>query len=104
MADYLTLSKSLVTVFVLLDIRLVPNELDKTMLSYLIFNNIPFKIIATKSDKMSKAAGDRALNAIAKHLNVPQNFIISSSSKDRQGIQKLLEYIDNAVEAYYAKN
>lgn len=99
MADYLSLSKSLVTVFVLLDIRITPTQLDKDMIAYLVYNNIPFRLIATKCDKLSKSATDRAMTAISKALDVRKNFIIPTSSTNKQGVDKLLEYMSGVLEA-----
>ena len=50
MGDYLALSQSLKLVFVLVDIRHEPSELDRMMIDYLIHQGIPFAVIATKAD------------------------------------------------------
>ena len=56
---YLTGSKNLVNVFVLLDVRHEPTSDDKMLLNFLYHYNIPFTVIATKCDKLSRACGDR---------------------------------------------
>ena len=53
--EYLTRSQSLQTVFVLLDIRHAPTNQDKQMIEFLVYNNLPFMIIATKADKVAKS-------------------------------------------------
>lgn len=100
MSDYLTTSQSLLTVFMLVDIRITPTKLDKEMLRYLIFNKIPFRVIATKCDKLSRAAIDRSLNEISKELGIRKEFILTSSGERKQGTENILDYIQTSIEAY----
>lgn len=99
MAEYLEGSQALQTVFVLLDCRIKPTELDKDMINYLVYHNIPFRILATKTDKLSRSGLFKALDVISKELNVRKDIIILTSSQTRQGIDKLLEYIGAVIEA-----
>lgn len=99
MSDYLEGSTSLQTVFLLLDCRISPTELDKDMITYLLFHNIPFRLIATKCDKLSKNALNKAIDNISKELKVRKEIIIPTSSSSRQGIEKLLEYLENVLGA-----
>ena len=46
MSDYLSLTQNLRLVFVLVDSRHEPSELDKMMIDYLMQNQIPFSVIA----------------------------------------------------------
>ena len=63
MGDYLSLSNSLKLVFLLVDIRHEPSELDLMMVNYLISQKIPFAVIATKADKLSKSAINNSIFA-----------------------------------------
>ncbi len=99
MADYLENSTSLQTVFILLDCRISPSELDKDMITYLVYHNIPFRLIATKCDKLSKSQLNKAIENIAKELKLRKEIIIPTSSSSRQGIEILLEYLENVLEA-----
>lgn len=98
MAEYLEGSQSLATVFVLLDSRIRPTELDKDMITYLIYHNIPFRLIATKCDKLSKNELNKALDVISKELKVRKEIIIPTSSSNRQGVDKLLDYMQAVLE------
>ncbi len=98
MGEYLLGSQSLDTVFVLLDIRQVPSELDKSMLEFLIFNQIPFMVLATKSDKLSKSKQIQQRKIIAKTLCIREELIILTSAEKQIGKEKVLEYIENKVE------
>lgn len=98
MGDYLALSQSLKLVFVLVDIRHEPSELDKMMIEYLIHQGIPFAVIATKADKLSKMAINKSLQVISKSLNLRKEMIFVHSSETSQGKERILEYIENAIE------
>ena len=55
MEDYLNDSPCLKRVFMLIDIRHKPTELDKQMLKYLTYSGLTFTIVATKADKIAKS-------------------------------------------------
>lgn len=95
--EYLALSQSLKLVFVLVDIRHEPSELDHMMIDYLIHNNIPFAVIATKADKLSKAGIAKSLQVISKSLNIRKEMIFVHSSESSLGKEKILEFIENTI-------
>ena len=97
MGEYLALSHSLKLVFVLVDIRHEPSELDHMMIDYLIRMSIPFAVIATKADKLSKAAVAKSLQVISKELNIRKEMIFVHSSESSLGKDKILEYIENSI-------
>lgn len=96
---YLKHSNDLQTVFVLLDIRHIPSEQDIQMIEYLVYNNLPFMVIATKADKIAKSKIKAYLDVIVKTLNIRQEMIIVSSSQTGFGKDKILNYIENKLEA-----
>lgn len=100
MGEYLANSKSLLTVFVLLDIRHKPTEQDKQMIDFLVFNGLPFMVIATKADKIAKSKLNSFLQPIAKFLNIREELIIVSSSSTGLGRDKILGYIDSKLENF----
>lgn len=97
MEDYLTLSKSLKMVFLLVDIRHEPSELDLMMINYLVLQKIPFAVIATKADKLSKSAINNSLFLISKTLNVRKEIIFVYSSQNSMGRKELLTFIENVI-------
>ncbi len=56
---YLLGSKRLINVLLLVDIRHEPTQLDKQMVAYMHHYQIPFCVIATKCDKLSKMAREK---------------------------------------------
>ena len=63
-------------IFFLVDIRHKPTENDKIMYDWLVNKNIPFTIIATKSDKIAKTKVDEYLMQITKTLFAKEKIIL----------------------------
>ncbi|MGN1200729.1 MAG: ribosome biogenesis GTP-binding protein YihA/YsxC [Candidatus Caccovivens sp.] len=97
MEDYLTNSPNLKTVFVLLDCRHSPSELDHMMIDFLNATQIPYSIIATKVDKLAKSKVPQACMAIAKELGVRKELVQGFSSENGYGKEKLLTQIQAIV-------
>lgn len=95
--DYLLSSEDLKMVFLLLDIRRTPSELDKIMIDFMLDNNLPFTIIATKADKISAMAQKVAVEKISQELGFRKELIFVHSSSTSLGKEKLLEYIDAVI-------
>lgn len=91
--DYLTFSNKLKMVFLLVDIRHKPSNLDVLMQKFLFYNNIPYKIVATKYDKIAKTKVNTFLKLIADNLNVTIKNIIPFSSNNKFGKDILLNII-----------
>ena len=99
LGEYLISSPSLLTIFLLLDIRHEPTEQDKQMVKFLIFNGLPFMIIATKADKLAKSKVSSAISKLAKTLSIRQETILVSSSETSLGKDKILNYIEMKLES-----
>ncbi len=95
--EYLLNSECLKTVFFLLDCRILPTELDKIMLKFLIQTGRNFMIIATKADKLSKSKQYLAKKQIAQTLGISEEAIILHSSQTNQGRENILSYIENTI-------
>lgn len=67
MESYLS-SGSVSHIFMLIDIRHEPTAADKQMLEWIIYYGIPYTLIATKADKLSRSKRQQAANANAKLL------------------------------------
>ena len=98
MGEYLLGSPSLLTTFLLLDIRHDPTAQDRQMLDFLVYNNLPFCVIATKGDKLAKSKQKQAVEKLAKVLGIRSQMIILSSSEQNLGKDKILEYIETRLE------
>lgn len=95
--DYLISSPHLKLVLMLVDIRHKPTNLDQMMQKFLYCNNIPYRIIATKADKIAKSKIPQYLNEIAKVLQITANNIIPHSSSSGLNKEKILNMIGEIV-------
>lgn len=93
--EYFLTSKNLHRVFVLMDVRHEPNELDEQMLSFLYYHQIPFSVIATKADKISKSKIPAQVSIISKKLKLASGNIIAYSSETAYGKEKILDILSD---------
>ena len=101
MQEYFETADELLHVFCLVDIRHEPTEDDKQMNTFLRQMGIPFTVIATKADKISRGARQKQLAPICRTLMVQPWEVICWSSEDGTGrdqLQKLIEEILTAPE------
>jgi GTP-binding protein len=106
--DYFEKREQLVCAFVLIDVRLEAQKIDLEFINYLGEIEIPFCIIFTKSDKISKGKIEQNVAAYRKALlannweEMPQYFV--TSSLDAVGRESVLEYIDAVNEEVFKQN
>lgn len=98
MEEYLLQSPNLKTVFVLVDCRIKPTELDHMMLDFLNSYQIPFMVVMTKVDKLAKSKVSQAASVIARELGIRKEMIIPFSSETGVGKENLLSYIESVIE------
>ena len=95
--NYITRRRNLVTTFVLVDARHEPQNNDLGFMEWLGENQVPFCIVFTKADKVSKAELDRNVEALKQRLledweELPTMFVTSSEKK--LGRDEVLDYIE----------
>lgn len=95
--DYILERTELVCLFVLLDSRLEPQRIDLEFIEWLGEEGIPFALVFTKADKLSK--GKLAANIAAYKERLLQQWeelppLFITSSEVRMGRDELLSYID----------
>ena len=95
--NYLQNSKNLANILFLLDIRIKPTADDLQMMNYMVYYNIPFTIVATKADKLSRAEANRAKQTIATTLKVGIDNIFLVSSEKRIGAEELLTRLEQFI-------
>lgn len=86
---YLKTSENLKNVFVLLDIRHEPSADDLLLISFLFTLNIPFTIIATKADKLSKMQTRKAVAMLSAETKVGADNIIVTSVTQKKGREEV---------------
>ena len=92
-------------VFMLVDSRHDPTADDVQMIEFLHYHMLPFTIILTKADKLSKMKLKEHIRAIAADLYLTPSNMLATSSETGYGktdvLNKLREIIDNANEPVY---
>ena len=99
-SSYILLREQLVNVFVLIDIRHEPQKIDLEFLMSLGAAGIPFSIIFTKADKLSKTALEKQIEENKQELlqyweELPPVFV--TSSEKHIGREEVLEYIQTIL-------
>ncbi|MBQ8072800.1 MAG: YihA family ribosome biogenesis GTP-binding protein [Clostridia bacterium] len=97
MQDYFTGAQELRHVLCLVDIRHEPTEDDITMNHFLRETGIPFSVIATKADKISRGARSKYLAPICRALLVQPWEIICFSGEDGTGREELLTRLEEIL-------
>jgi len=90
--SYLKNRPQLRRIFLLLDIRHEPGNNDKMLYDWFLHYNLPFTLIATKSDKLARAQVPRQCAAIRRALSAPEP-PLPFSSETRQNRDELWSLI-----------
>lgn len=95
--EYLLNSVRLQFVCQLIDIRHEPMASDVEMFQWLIKNNIPVLVIATKADKIGKNARNKNIAAIKRKLGIQEISVLPYSSLKNEGRSDLLDVIGDSL-------
>lgn len=95
--NYVLQREQLTNLFVLVDSRHEPQQIDLDFMEWLGISGVPFSIVFTKMDKQSATRGKANVEAYTDKLlesweELPPIFL--SSSENRQGREELLGYIE----------
>ena len=95
--DYTLERKELICLFVLVDARHDPQKIDLEFIEWLGEEGVPFALVFTKADKLTK--GKLAANIEGYKARLRQQWeelppLFITSSEERLGREELLDYID----------
>ncbi len=95
---YILRRKQMINLFLLIDSRLPPQKIDMEFIEWLGENEVPFSIVFTKADKLSRSKTNGNVQTFLIELEkqweeLPPHFI--TSAETRQGREELLEYIES---------
>lgn len=99
-SDYVTNREQLACLFVLLDSRHEPQDIDLDFLEFLGENGVPFAIIFTKTDKISQAeVGSNVRKFKEKMLETWEELppIFQTSAEKMRGRDEVLDYIESVI-------
>ena len=106
--DYFEKREQLVCAFVLIDIRHEAQNIDLEFMAYMGESEIPFCIVFTKADKISKVKIDSHIATYKKQMfannwaEMPPFFVTSST--EGTGKEALLGYIDEVNQEIFKNN
>lgn len=100
--DYVEKREQLYCLFVLVDSRLKPQQIDLDFMDFLGEAGVPFAIVMTKTDKISQTELAKNLKVFKQKMSenweeLPQIFLTSSEKK--RGREALLDYIDQVLQS-----
>lgn len=95
--NYILKRENLYCLFVLIDSRLDPQEIDTNFINWLGENQVPFALVFTKTDKLSSSSLNSSLAKYKKFLlqnweELPKTF--TSSAVTRTGREEILSFIE----------
>ena len=98
---YILRRPQMTNLFVLIDSRHEPQKIDMEFFEWLGENGVPFSIVFTKTDKLSRQAADRNVASYCTRLleqweELPPVFV--TSSETGAGRENLLDYIEQLNE------
>lgn len=93
------LNEKLSLVISLVDIRHDPTEDDLMMINFLYHYRLPFVIVATKADKLSKSQIKPQISKIATRLRVGVGDVTASSAEKGLGKSEIFALINKAIVA-----
>ena len=98
---YILRRPQMTNLFVLIDSRREPQKIDMEFFEWLGENGVPFSIVFTKTDKLSRQAADRNVASYCTRLleqweELPPVFV--TSSETGAGRENLLDYIEQLNE------
>ena len=99
--NYILTRRQMTNLFVLIDSRLAPQKIDIEFINWLGEHEVPFSLVFTKTDKLSKSAAARNVEAYCKYLlqswhELPPFFV--TSSETGLGREQLLDCISQLNE------
>ena len=95
--EFFAKKEDIAHVFVLGDIRRDPSGDDMQMLTYLNYYILPFTVVATKSDKLSRMKQKERVRAVANAYGLGIDNVIAVSGLTGEGKDKLLQKINSIV-------
>lgn len=92
---YLKKREQLKLVLLLVDVRHMPNENDKLMFDWIVFNGFRPVVVATKADKLKRSQLPKHLKMIRQALGmIPEDQLVAFSALKRTGREELWKKID----------
>jgi len=94
---YLTHRPNLLGLILIIDIRRDPGEEERNLAQWLISHDMPYLVVLTKADKLSKTQQQKRVAAISSQMNRTAGEVIVFSAKTRAGRETVMDEINNLI-------
>lgn len=94
---YLTGSKTLASIYVLVDAKLGPQRIDLEMLNWLQAENLPWRVVATKADQVQRSRAFVRRREVAQEVGVTPEALAWVSSQEGTGVTELRNEIAKLI-------
>lgn len=97
---YFNQDRNFALVVSLVDIRHEAQQLDLNMINFLMEAGLPFAVVLTKADKLSRNQQNKQVSVLRRQLALPEDVpMLVTSSEKREGFDALRKLIAQACEA-----
>lgn len=97
---YFNQDRNFALVVSLVDIRHEAQQLDLNMINFLMETGLPFAVVLTKADKLSRNQQNKQVSVLRRQLALPEDVpMLVTSSEKREGFDALRKLITQACEA-----
>ena len=97
---YLSTRESLLGLILLIDIRRDPAREEFEMMDWLDSHEMPYLVVLTKADKLSRTKQAKRVAAICSRIDRDRDSVILFSSKTRLGRERVWSEIEELIEWY----
>ena len=96
---YFNQDRNFALVVSLVDIRHEAQQLDLNMINFLMEAGLPFAVVLTKADKLSRNQQNKQVSVLRRQLTLPEDVpMLVTSSEKREGFDALRKLIKQACE------
>ena len=96
---YFNQDRNFALVVSLVDIRHEAQELDLNMINFLMEAGLPFAVVLTKADKLSRNQQNKQVSILRRQLALPEDVpMLVTSSEKKTGFDNLRKLIEQACE------
>lgn len=96
---YFNQDRNFALVVSLVDIRHEAQELDLNMINFLMEAGLPFAVVLTKADKLSRNQQNKQVSILRRQLTLPEDVpMLVTSSEKKTGFDNLRKLIEQACE------
>ena len=98
MNEFLVNSDNIAHILHLIDIRHEPGNHDKDVFEWICKAGIPYTVVATKADKLSKMQQQKSILQISRSLEIEPSEVLAFSSVSKQGKDELVDRLGKVLD------